>query len=199
MTEFAEATRSAPEVTSGNADEWRVLYDQYSVRVWRYVARLLGADSEAVADAVQETFLAAARSAHRFDPQKGTHWSWLAGIAHNQVAVYWRRVGVRRIDPAEPRFDDSPGGGNVPEDHLQQRETIELVRQVLAELPGDYAGLLEAKYTDGCSVNELVEAFGGTTEAMRSRLARARREFKRRIESSHLAPRAESFPGNTPE
>lgn len=143
---------------------------------------MLGSDTEAVADAVQETFLAAARSAHQFDAAKGTHWGWLAGIAHNQVAVYWRRMGVRRIDPAEPRFDDSPGGGSIPEDDLQQQETIQLVRRVLADLPGEYAGLLEAKYSNGCSVNELVELFGGTTESVRSKLARARREFRRRME-----------------
>jgi RNA polymerase sigma-70 factor (ECF subfamily) len=163
-----------------------MLYDQYSVRVWRYVARMLGSNTEAVGDAVQETFLAAARSAHRFDPDKGTHWSWLAGIAHHQVAVYWRRVATRRIDPAEPRFEDSPGGGAVPEDRLQQQETIELVRRVLAELPGEYASILEAKYTDGQTVAELVELFGGTTESVRSKLARARREFRRRFERSQL-------------
>ena len=159
-----------------------MLYDRYSVRVWRYVARMLGSNAEAVGDAVQETFLAAARSAHNFDPAKGAHWSWLSGIAHNQVAVYWRRVGIQRIDPAEPRFEDSPGGAAVPDEQLQQQETIELVRRVLAELPGDYASLLEAKYTDGQSVAELVELFGGTTESVRSKLARARREFRRRFE-----------------
>lgn len=159
-----------------------MLYDEYSVRIWRYVARMLGSNVEAVGDAVQETFLAAARSAHQFDPARGTHWSWLAGIAHNQVAVYWRRVGIHRIDPAEPRFDDSPGGAAVPDEQLQQKETIELVRRVLVELPSDYAILLEAKYTDGRSVSELVELFGGTTESIRSKLARARREFRRRFE-----------------
>ena len=182
MNDHTEATQTVPDLASGNPEEWRALYDQYSVRIWRYVARLLGADAEAIADAVQETFLAAARSAHQFDSRKGTHWSWLAGIAHNQVALYWRRAGTRRIDPAEPRFEDSPGGAAVPEEQLQQREMIELVRRVLAELPGEYASLLEAKYTDGRSVSELVELFGGTTEGVRSKLARARREFRRRIE-----------------
>lgn len=143
---------------------------------------MLGSDSGAVADAVQETFLAAARAAHRFDPDKGTHWSWLAGIAHNQVAVHWRRAGVRRIDPAEPQFDDSPGGGAVPEDRLQQQETIDRVRRVLTELPDEYASLLQAKYSDDCSVAELVQLFGGSTESIRSKLARARREFRARLE-----------------
>ena len=47
----------------GNPDAWRGLYDAYAQPVWRVVARLMGPTSADVADVVQETFLAAARSA----------------------------------------------------------------------------------------------------------------------------------------
>ncbi len=52
----------------GNREAWTALYDRYIEEVWRYVARLLGPGSAAVADVVQETFLAAAQRAHGFDP-----------------------------------------------------------------------------------------------------------------------------------
>ncbi len=182
MTVDTEVTQSAPNFTSGDSEEWRALYDLYCARVWTYVSTMLGTDKAAVADVVQETFLAAARAAHQFDPERGTHWGWLSRIAHNQAALYWRRVGIRRIEPGEPRFDDSAGGGALPDEQLQQAETIEQVRCVLAAMPGDYASLLEAKYADGRSVAELVELFGGTTEGVRSKLAKARREFRRRFD-----------------
>jgi len=51
----------------GEADAWRALYDAYAERVWRVVAHLMGANSADVADVVQETFLAAARSASAFE------------------------------------------------------------------------------------------------------------------------------------
>ena len=76
---------------NGDRDAWTALYDGYSEDVWRYVARLLGADATAVADVVQEVFLAAARSARGFNPERGTLWNWLSGIAHHQVATYWRQ------------------------------------------------------------------------------------------------------------
>lgn len=182
MTVHSEVTQPDPDLTCGDSEEWRALYDLYCARVWTYVSTMLGTDKAAVADVVQETFLAAARAAHQFDPQRGTHWSWLSRIAHNQAALYWRRAGTRRIDPGEPRFDDSPGGGGSPDEPLQQAETIERVRRVLADMSGDSASLLEAKYADGMSVAELVELFGGTTEGVRSRLAKARREFRRRFD-----------------
>ncbi len=61
---------------------------------------------------------------------------------------------------------------------LEQVETTEAVRRVLAEMPSDSAALLQGKYCDAQSVAQLVKQFGGTTEGIRSKLARARRDFK---------------------
>ena len=55
-----------------------------------------GPNSVAVADIVQESFLAAAATARQFDPDRGTLWSWLAGIAHHRVSAFWRRKVARR-------------------------------------------------------------------------------------------------------
>jgi RNA polymerase sigma-70 factor (ECF subfamily) len=148
---------------------------------------LLGREGAAVADAVQETFLEAARSARHFDPGRGTLWTWLTGIAHHRVAAYWRQAQraatLRRLvesraaeirhwlDAAEP--DAGP---------WEQLETIDLVRSVLAELPPDYAGLLTGKYLDERSLTDLAIQYGGSTDAVKSKLARARREFRTKFE-----------------
>ena len=78
---------------AGDRNVWTALYDGYSVDVWRYAARLLATDAAGVADVVQETFMAAGRSARQFDSGRGTLWTWLTGIAHHQVSLYWRQVG----------------------------------------------------------------------------------------------------------
>ena len=51
----------------GNADAWRALYDAYCRQVWQAVARMMGPNEPDVADVVQETFMAAARSARQYD------------------------------------------------------------------------------------------------------------------------------------
>ena len=51
---------------------WHQLYDAYAEAVWRCVARRVGPHAAEVADIVQETFLAAARSARTFDPAQGS-------------------------------------------------------------------------------------------------------------------------------
>ncbi len=143
-----------------------------------------GADSNTVGDIVQETFLAAARALDQFDPDRGTAWAWLAGIAHRQIALHWRRAGRERIDPKGAPVEEATVAGDATS-QLRQMETIEAVRRTLVELPSQWASLLEGKYCDACSIAELVEQHGGTTEGVRSMLARARREFKRRYERTN--------------
>jgi RNA polymerase sigma factor (sigma-70 family) len=68
-------------------------------------------------------------------------------------------------------------------DGLAERvELNELVRAVLAEMPPDYAGLLVGKYIDERTLEQLAEQFGGSVEAVKSKLARARREFRATFE-----------------
>jgi RNA polymerase sigma-70 factor (ECF subfamily) len=171
----------------GDRGAWARLYDGYSLDVWRYVSRLVGSDSAAVADIVQETFLAAARSAHGFDPGRGTLWTWVIGIAHRQVAIYWRAderatrwrklVESGGLD-ARRWLDEETSQVLVAE----RRETAEMVRGVLAELSVEYSLLLAGKYIDQLSLEQLAEQLASTTEAVKSKLARARREFRRQFE-----------------
>lgn len=173
-------------IARGDRTAWARLYDAYSERLWRFVARLLGGDAAWVADVVQETFLAAARSAAQFDATRGTAWSWLMGIAHRQVALSWRQRGqdqrLQAVLVSMPRevlygarvFDDS-----APADEWFERHELALViRSTLSALPNEYATVLVAKYLDDQAIDDIAEEWGESYEAIRSRLARARREFK---------------------
>jgi len=64
----------------GQRDAWRAMYDAYARQVWCVVARQMGSDAADVADVVQETFLAAARSVRQYDPARGSLWMWLYGF-----------------------------------------------------------------------------------------------------------------------
>ena len=172
----------------GDRDAWLALYDGYNADVWRYVARLVGPETASVADIVQETFLAAARSARQFDAERGTLWAWLSGIAHHQSALHWRQINkVQRLkELVEARAGELHRWletSEAADEPWQRQELADAVRGVLAELPADYSALLTAKYLDERSLDELSRESGGSVEAVKSKLARARREFRVRMES----------------
>ncbi len=170
----------------GCRDAWATLYDAYSVDLWRYVARLLGPDESAVGDVVQEAFIDAARGARQFDASRGSLWSWLTGIAHHRVSAYWRqsvrqtrlqRLAESGAIDVRNLFDGEAVGALADE-----REIADFVRGVLAEISADHAALLTAKYLDGLSMATIAEHLGGTVEAIKSKLARARQEFRTKFE-----------------
>jgi RNA polymerase sigma-70 factor (ECF subfamily) len=181
----------AQGLRQGRADAWRTLYDAYSERVWRTVTRLLGGSSTDVADVVQETFLAAARSARTYDPAKGALWFWLWGIARRQAALHFRRKGRQRRFQAEA---DGPaallgwleGRELAPPRVLASAELAGLVRATLEELSADHAFVLTAFYLDGTPAEEIARQERSTPVAVRSKLARARQAFRAAF-SRHLS------------
>ncbi|NQU23757.1 MAG: sigma-70 family RNA polymerase sigma factor [Candidatus Nealsonbacteria bacterium] len=172
----------------GKTDAWRALYDAYAGPVWRWVARLMGGESADVGDVVQETFLAAARSARKYDASRGPLWGWLIGIARNQVALNYRKR--QRHDRLRETADGAAAGHDriirwlagrepPPAEAIVSAETTALVRVTLTELPSGYGALLTAKYCDGASVEQLAHLEDCSNMAVRSKLARARRAFRR--------------------
>ncbi len=182
-----QAREVARGLREGRTDAWRALYDAFAARVWGGVARLLGPASADVADVVQETMLAAARSARTFDPAHGSLWNWLWGIARIQTVLHFRKqkrhdrlkhagdwlaASAGRLD----RWLD--GSDDPPADLLETAELVLLVRLALAELPDEYESLLTAKYLDGETVERIAARERSTEVAVRSKLARAREAFR---------------------
>ena len=188
-----DQTAVARGLRDGGTDAWNALYDGFAADVWRYVARLLGSDAASVADVVQETFLGAARSAGGFDPERGTLAGWLFGIAHRQVGLHWRRVDrtIRLRKAAESEAEEARRRAEQLDPAAEasdRRELTDLVRSVLSEMPADYARLLLAKYLDERSLAELAAEQGDSPEAVKSKLARARRDFRAKYERLSREP-----------
>lgn len=170
-------------LAAGSTAAWHQLYDAFAEAVWRCVARRVGPHAADVADIVQETFLAAARSARTFDPARGSLWGWLSGIARRQAALHFRRKQTR---PEAAGDDMSTLGGSKsgtsalqePLELMANAETASAVRHILRGLPVDYETLLVGKYQDGLSLEELAQAEDCTVHAISSKLARARRAFR---------------------
>ena len=178
----------AKALQEGCREAWRQVYEAYAESVWRNVARLIGGDSATVADVVQETFLAAARSARNFRPDRGSLWIWLWTIAKRQVALHYRRqkpmIALSQarqwwISLDGATFDWIDAKADIPPDILQTRELAALVRCALSELPPEYQMLLVAKYVDAQPIQQIAKRMECSEVAVRSKLARARKAFRK--------------------
>ncbi len=183
-----EESQLARGLCEGNVDAWQRLYDAHAERVWRLVSRAMEPGTSDVADVVQETFLAAARSARTYDADRGSLTSWLNGIVRRQVALYYRREkrhgwasgaiaavnGIRSVKAGTVTHSDTD-----PTTALEVTERASEVRTALTKLPADYEVLLTSKYVDGSTIEQIAVAESSTQEAIRSKLARARRAFRR--------------------
>ena len=178
----------AKGLREGNRQAWLQLYEACAEPVWRDVCRLVGYDSAVVADIVQETFLAAARSARHFKPDRGSLRVWLGMIARRQVALYYRKrkpsislqqAQSRWAGPDSETFDWIDGKADVPQEILESQELAALVRCTLRELPGDYQILLVAKYVDSQPARRIAGQMNCSEGAVRSKLARAREAFRK--------------------
>ena len=171
----------------GDRTAWAALFEHYKVAVWHLAGRLVGNNPTVIADVVQDVFLAAATAARRFDPELGTLWGWLTGITHRQAANFWRKEerACRWKTLVESGQIDVPLLFESDDQFLletERQEVADLVRRVLAELSSDYAVLLTSKYLDDRSLEDLAAEFGSSIEATKSKLARARREFRAAFE-----------------
>jgi RNA polymerase sigma-70 factor (ECF subfamily) len=180
----------AEGLQQGDRQAWLKLYEAYAESIWNNVARLMGFECPAVADVVQETFLAAARSAKNFDHNRGSLWSWLWGMARRQIALYYRKQDPRTVLIRIKKWWTSLDGEktewinaakDTPPEVLEARELAALVRFALIELPEKYQTLLLSKYVDGQSVNKIAEDLDCTPVAVTSKLARARKMFRKAL------------------
>lgn len=66
---------------------------------------------------------------------------------------------------------------DTPEENFRRTELTRLIQVALDRLPAKYGNVLEWKYIEGYSINEIADRLGMGNEATQSLLARAKRAF----------------------
>lgn len=183
----------------GRIEAWHALYEAYARPVWQYVARLMGPGAADVADVVQETFLAAARSARTYDPDRAPLWPWMLGIARNQVTLCYRKRHRQERIASAVQWLATTGQTvirwlehrqEMPHEAMAAAELATLVRAALSEMPVEYQDILTARYLDGTEVDEIAARDRSSATAVRSKLARARRAFREMFSKGIFAEEA---------
>jgi RNA polymerase sigma factor (sigma-70 family) len=164
-----ELLRALGESRGVKAETFEGLFERHFDAIYGYLARRVGADLGS--DLASETFTRAFAERKRYDPLRGEERPWLFGIANNLLRRHYRdeerrlrafaRLDIRRDDvsPEEPR-----------------------VAEALAALSrGERDVLLLFAWAD-LSYEEIAASLGHPVGTVRSRLHRARAQFRAALE-----------------
>lgn len=167
-----EADREIFTIRSAqNGDEkaWRILFEWHFEPVYKYCLSLSSGRQDMAEEVTQQVLMTAARRIGRFKSQKGSFRAWLLGIAKNHFMKTQSREFRHKC--YEKQFLKRASKRNKSDDPQL------FVYEALAQLPAHYRSVLEAKYLEGLTVNEIAEANGNTPKAIESLLGRARDKF----------------------
>jgi RNA polymerase sigma factor (sigma-70 family) len=162
-------------------EAFAALLGRHGPMVLRVARRVLGRVHDAE-DVFQATFLLLARRA-RAIRNRASVGSWLHGVAH-RLAVR-ARAQARLRQERERQAAERPAGG-APSGQAW-RELQELLDTELRRLPAKHREALVVCYLEGATQEDAARRLGVPLGTLRSRLARARALFQKRLARRGLA------------
>ena len=168
--EMSPAADAAPPIEHARLAR---LFDAHNVRLYR-LARRMTASSEEARDAVQETFLRAARSPRSIPDGTSQEEAWLVRVLINICRDGWRKQAVRRraaaAEPA-PRVDLG-----ASESSIVARAAV---WRGLEALPPRRRAILVLYEIEGAGIPAIAQMLGIRAVTVRWHLSIGRRELAR--------------------
>ena len=165
------------EIKNGEQKAFKVLYLRYSDLLFAYILHRLDNDREVATEIWQETWVVFVENINDFQ-FKSSIFTWLCAIAKNKIFDYYRKTHkhslFQRNDNLNIDFDSEEF-----EDEIIDSEIKTIVITVLANLTSEYRYLLEAKYIENKSIDEISNEIGKSYKATESMLTRARKSFRK--------------------
>jgi RNA polymerase sigma-70 factor (ECF subfamily) len=176
---LAKAARGEPRALE-------TLYEANVDGLYAFVFYRVGRDTSLAEDVVQETFTKALDQIDRYDAARGSVHNWLCTLSRNvirdnlrahrrsqELASMWERV-----DKTLAQIFESLDHAPLSDEVIERAETRDLVNMTIANMPDHYRSILERKYIQGESLQQLAGELDMTADAAKSLLARARRAFR---------------------
>ena len=166
------------------------LFDEHEAAMREYCSRRLGGHD--ANDAAAEVFLVAWR---RIDevPDGEDALLWLYGVARNVVRNASRSRQRRTRLGAKAASTPSNRGAGV-EEIVVRRQEDRLVLQAMSELSDDDQELLRLQLWEELSRAQIAEVLGISTDAVGSRLTRAKKRAAKQLKAAGLSSEMSTRP-----
>jgi RNA polymerase sigma-70 factor (ECF subfamily) len=166
----------------GDTDVWREFIERqiprlYGLFMGRWPNRSLAEEL------LQKTVFDAVRGRGSYDPSKGCPEDWIAGIARNNIRLEIRRRASRpSINGDISRYFESIDIKPLPDEVLEREEMTQIVQSALDRLESKEKVVLEAKYVEELSANDIAQQMNMTVKAVYNLLYRARISLRQELE-----------------
>lgn len=154
---------------AGDPHAFAELVCRHRDRMWAVALRTTR-DPDEAADALQDAFLSAHRSAGNFRGDSAVT-TWLHRIVVNACLDRLRR---HRARPTMALSEDDHAEPAAPGDAMADRELALLVHEALLQIPADQRAAVVAVDVEGYSVADAARALGVAEGTIKSRCARGR-------------------------
>ncbi|MFN3256827.1 MAG: RNA polymerase sigma factor [Ilumatobacter sp.] len=176
MATIADDRALLARMADGDRDSLEELYRRHAGWLTARLQRRCG-DPDLTDIAVQDTFLAAWKSAKKFRGE-GDVGAWLWGIGIRRLIDVLRK---RRATPVDPARLVALGLGDVDPSSLEELALGGAhgeLEAALRALPGDLRAVLVATAVDGLSTREAARLLGVPQGTVKTRLMRARQHMQ---------------------
>jgi RNA polymerase sigma-70 factor (ECF subfamily) len=163
---------------AGELEAFETLFRQFQGDVYSWIVRIVR-DPGTAEDLTIEAFWRIHRAHARFDPQRG-FGPWARRIATNVALDYLKSARVREMEWSE----NLPSGQNSrTPDPAIQKEMRERTQRAFQQLPAKLRVVATLALIEDLPHGEIAEALNLSTPAVKSRLFRAVRMLRRKLEN----------------
>jgi RNA polymerase sigma-70 factor (ECF subfamily) len=170
--EIAAMTR---RMVAADETAYRIFYDAYFDRLWRYLIVVTSGNEDAAREALQATLTRVVRHIKVFSSEP-VFWSWLTVLARSALSDQTRKR--RRYLAFLDRFSRHASTVQAPDESRADERLQELLQRHIASLADEDKHLVEAKYFAHRSVREIAGELQTSEKAVESRLTRIRHKLK---------------------
>lgn len=152
------------------------IYDRHQDALYRYAMRLLG-DQQLAEDCIADTFLRFLKSIRNGNIPQENLRAYLYRIAHNWITDYYRRKEI--ITRAE-QDTEYPDEQEDPENQVHRGLQNEEIRAAILTLTSEQQQVIVLKYFEGWQNEEIAQAMGKRTGAVKTLLHRSLKSLRKR-------------------
>lgn len=168
----------------GDQEAYSAIFKKYKIILTMQISEIIN-NNDLASDIVMETFEKAFERLKNFQPDYQLS-AWLVRIGRNCAIDYCRKRNRVNIVSIDEGFDDTEDerptlqlldDSRTPEESMSFKQRLEFVGTVMGELPEVSRRVLQMKFFDGFSYEEIADELDFTVQQVKTAMHKARKDL----------------------